>query len=411
MTMVASTKINSRFYNAISILCACLVPLLVTGPSLPDLIISSLSIWFLYYTLKNKIYYIYKNTYFYFFIGFWLVCILASLLSDNFVFSLKASLFYVRICIFALLIFYLIDQNKKILDYFYYSFIISFSFLIIDGYFQYFMGSNLFGYSSKRVSSFFGSELILGSYLTRLFPLLNAIFIVRSNKNNFEVYLILSLFILIYILIFITQERAAFFLFNLSNFFVIILISNYKFLRIAASIISLCLIFFASFKDERLHNRYIATLIQNEDLNTNKIVFFTIGHDSLMKTAWNMFLDKPILGHGPKMFRVKCSNPEYAVGEYPCDIHPHNFYFQLLAETGIIGFSFLAGIFCHIIYLSIKHIYQYFIHKIKFLSDYQICLLSGFLITIWPLTTNGNFFTNYLMLLYGLQMGFFRKKL
>jgi O-antigen ligase len=273
------------------------------------------------------------------------------------------------------------------------------------------VGSNLFGYSSKRVSSFFGSELILGSYLTRLFPLLYAIFIARSNKHNFVVYLILSLFILIYILVFITQERAAFFLFNLSNFFIIILISNYKFLRIAASIISLCLIFFASFKDERLHNRYIATLIQNEDLNTNKIVFFTIGHDSLMKTAWNMFLDKPILGHGPKMFRVKCSNPEYAVGEYPCDIHPHNFYFQLLAEIGIIGFSFLAGIFCHIIYLSIKHIYQYFIHKIKFLSDYQICLLSGFLITIWPLTTNGNFFTNYLMILYGLQMGFFRKKL
>jgi O-antigen ligase len=336
---------------------------------------------------------------------------LSSILSDNFLFSLKASFFYIRIGIFALLIFYLIDQNKKILDYFYYSFIITFSFLIIDGYFQYFVGSNLFGYSSQRVSSFFGSELILGSYLTRLFPLLYAIFIVRSNKHNFEVYLILSLFILIYILIFITQERAAFFLFNLSNFFIIILISNYKFLRIAASIISLCLIFFASFKDERLHNRYIATLIQNEDLNTNKIVFFTIGHDSLMKTAWNMFLDKPILGHGPKMFRVKCSNPEYAVGEYPCDIHPHNFYFQLLAETGIIGFSFLAGIFCHIIYLSIKHIYQYFIHKIKFLSDYQICLLSGFLITIWPLTTNGNFFTNYLMLLYGLQMGFFRKKL
>jgi O-antigen ligase len=411
MITVISNKINLRFYNAISILCACLVPLLVTGPTLPDLIISFLSTWFLYYTLKNKIYYIYKNIYFYFFIGFWLVCILSSILSDNFLFSLKASFFYIRIGIFALLIFYLIDQNKKILDYFYYSFIITFSFLIIDGYFQYFVGSNLFGYSSQRVSSFFGSELILGSYLTRLFPLLYAIFIVRSNKHNFEVYLILSLFILIYILIFITQERAAFFLFNLSNFFIIILISNYKFLRIAASIISLCLIFFASFKDERLHNRYIATLIQNEDLNTNKIVFFTIGHDSLMKTAWNMFLDKPILGHGPKMFRVKCSNPEYAVGEYPCDIHPHNFYFQLLAETGIIGFSFLAGIFCHIIYLSIKHIYQYFIHKIKFLSDYQICLLSGFLITIWPLTTNGNFFTNYLMLLYGLQMGFFRKKL
>ena len=118
MTTVVSTKINLRFFNTISILCACLIPLLVAGPFLPDLIISSLSIWFLYYTLKNKIYYIYKNIYFYFFISFWLVCILSSLLSDNFLFSLKASFFYIRIGIFSLLIFYLIDQNKKNLDYF-----------------------------------------------------------------------------------------------------------------------------------------------------------------------------------------------------------------------------------------------------------------------------------------------------
>ena len=24
-----------------------------------------------------------------------------------------------------------------------------------------------------------------------------------------------------------------------------------------------------------------------------------------------MFLDRPIIGHGPKMFRVKCSDPKY----------------------------------------------------------------------------------------------------
>ena len=31
---------------------------------------------------------------------------------------------------------------------------------------------------------------------------------------------------------------------------------------------------------------------------------FTPNHDSLIKTAYNMFLDKPILGHGPKSFRL-----------------------------------------------------------------------------------------------------------
>jgi hypothetical protein len=37
----------------ISIICACIVPLLVTGPFLPDLIVSFLSLWFLYYSLKK----------------------------------------------------------------------------------------------------------------------------------------------------------------------------------------------------------------------------------------------------------------------------------------------------------------------------------------------------------------------
>ena len=87
-----------------------------------------------------------------------------------------------------------------------------------------------------------------------------------------------------------------------------------------------------------------------------------------------------------------------------------NFYIQLLAETGIIGFSFLAGLLLYFVYLvtSYKNL---FLEKRLWLSDYQICLLAGLLITIWPLTTNGNFFTNYLMMFYSLQMGFFRKKI
>ena len=47
------------------------------------------------------------------------------------------------------------------------------------------------------------------------------------------------------------------------------------------------------------------------------------------------------------MFRVICREKNYAVGISPCTtepydsitIHPHNFYAQLLAEAGIIGFS------------------------------------------------------------------------
>ena len=41
----------------------------------------------------------------------------------------------------------------------------------------------------SRVSSFFGDELIMGSYLSRLFPLLFALFLVKQ-KQKYEIYFI-----------------------------------------------------------------------------------------------------------------------------------------------------------------------------------------------------------------------------
>jgi O-antigen ligase len=414
MKKTLNIKSDNIIFNNLSIICACIVPLLVTGPFLPDLIVSALSIWFLYYSLKYKIYKIYKNIYFYFFIAFCLVCILSSILSDNIWLSLRSSIFYVRFGIFALLISYIIDQNKNILNYFYYAFLVTFSSLVIDGYFQFFQGVNLFGFKigeNYRVSSFFGKELILGSYLARLYPLFFAIFVVRLNKHPFEVVYVSILFILIDILIFFAGERASFVLFNLSTIFVMIFISNYKWLRIKLFIVSLSVITILLINNEQLYDRYVVSPKRSLGLDTptSEKYFFSPGHDSLIRTAWKMFLDKPILGHGPKLYRIKSYDPNYQTGISPHHPHPHNFYVQLLAETGIIGFSFLAGLFCYFVYITIKHAAIYFLYKKKWLTDYQICLLSGLLITIWPLTTNGSIFGNYLMLFYSLQIGFFKK--
>jgi O-antigen ligase len=95
-----------------------------------------------------------------------------------------------------LFIWYLIEQNKKILNYFYYTLVISFSVLIVDGYIQFFTGTNIIGLSNlmNRISSFFGDELIMGSYLSRLFPLLFALFLLKEKKQ-LELYLFEYLFI------------------------------------------------------------------------------------------------------------------------------------------------------------------------------------------------------------------------
>ena len=130
--------------------------------------------------------------------------------------------------------------------------------------------------------------------------------------------------------------------------------------------------------------------------SSKKAVIFTSEHDSLIRTAFNMFKDKPIFGHGPKMFRAICKDEKYATGVNPCMTHPHNFYIQLLAETGIIGFSFLFIVLVYVIFQALRQFKCIILKQKRPLSDYQICLLAGILVTIWPLTTNGNFFNNWL---------------
>ena len=134
---------------------------------------------------------------------------------------------------------------------------------------------------------------------------------------------------------------------------------------------------------------------------------FTEAHDSLIRTAYNMFLDKPIFGHGPKMFRVICKDEKYATGITPCMTHPHNFYIQLLAETGIIGFSFLFSAFAYVLYCAYRQLKSIVLRQKRYLTDYQVCLLAGILVTVWPLSPNGNFFHNWLAIVYSLPVGFY----
>lgn len=409
---------NKKFFlNIVSFLCACIVPLLVTGPFLPDSLLCILSLWFLYYSFKNRIYSIYKNRYLFIFLLFCFVCTASSLMSIAVTFSLKSSFFYIRVGIFALLISYLIDQKTKILDYFYYIFLITFSILIFDSYLQFFTGFNVLGYSLQptRVSSFFHNKLILGSYLARLFPLFLALFIVRNKKKKLEKIFFFFLVFLTDILVFLSGERASFLFFNLSSIFIIFFLSKYKKLRLFIFILAYSAITFIIFNNKLIYDRYITSVINSIEVEKkdqgSSILFFSDIHDGYARTSINMFLDKPALGHGPNLFRIKCSDPKYSVGPASCNIHPHNFYVQLAAETGIMGLSFLIGTAIYFIFLICKHIYKNLFFKEKFLSDYQICLLAGLLITIWPITTNGNFFNNHLMLLYSLQMGFFRKNI
>jgi len=404
---------NHKYSNLsyINLIVSSVVPFLIWGPFFPDLILSISALFFLFYVLKNKEFYFFNNKPLIIFFIFCIYCILLSLVvAKDMMLSLESSLFYFRLGVFSCFIWYLIDQNKSILTYFYYALILCYLALVVDGYIQYFTGINLSGFkiSGTRVSSFFGDELIMGSYLSRLFPLLFALFLVKK-KQKFEIYFIGILFILVDILIFMSGERTAFFFLNLSTIFIIILIKKYQKFRLITFIIAIFCIFALSFNSSKLSDRMFKDPAKDMGLieSSNTAVIFSPAHDSLIRTSYNMFKNQPIFGHGPKMFRVICKDEKYATGISPCQTHPHNFYLQLLAETGIIGFLFLMIGLIYALYIALKQFKSIIFKNKRPLTDYQVCLLAGILITVWPFAPNGNFFNNWLMIVYSLPVGFY----
>lgn len=55
----------------------------------------------------------------------------------------------------------------------------------------------------------------------------------------------------------------------------------------------------------------------------------------LLKDAWNMFLDRPVLGYGPNTYGIVLPQYMQEAGFY--SVNPHNYYLQTLAETGLLG--------------------------------------------------------------------------
>jgi O-antigen ligase len=259
----------------------------------------------------------------------------------------------------------------------------------------------------SRITSFFYSEKILGSYLSRLFPLYVALSIIQSKNFSFNFLSILTISLLI-IGTFISGERAAFFFLIFSTILIFIYFNGLTKIRIFFASFIITILFFIFFTNPQLKNRMFSETFNPIFNKKETYVLFTKEHDSHIRTALKIFSDSPVFGHGPRMFRIKCQIEEFQVGDTPCNTHPHNFYVQLLAETGIIGFSFLFFLLIFSIYRSIKYLYHAFYSDKKFekYSNFKISLISGIIATIFPITTNGNFFNNYLMILYFLPLGF-----
>jgi O-antigen ligase len=413
--VILVSKYEKLFFYTIPVFLFSLIPFfLITGPFLSDLAVSIIGLSFLIYCTKKKNFSFFKKKYFYFFLIFWIYLIINSLFNNFNLDSLKISFFYIRFPIFFIAIIALLKFDNRFMKYFFYCILVCFSSLLFDGLYQYYSGENIFGLKKQteyRVSSFFGDELILGSYLSRLLPLFFAILIVFFKDSKKYLIFSIIIFILCEVLVFLSGERTALFYINLSALFIIFFSNNLKKLRLVSFCISLSLIVLISFLFPQAKKRVVDQTIDqlnisNLNKNIEKIYIFSKQHTHHYISAYRMFLDNKFFGVGVKNFRNFCDDKKYNVSKLSCSTHPHNSYIQILSETGLFGFFFLIVLLLSYIYYLAKHIFCKF-KKSYFFTDFQICVLSGIAIILWPFAPTGSIFNNWLNITYFLYLTFF----
>jgi O-antigen ligase len=404
------------FINLPSIIIILLPFLLITGPLLSDLAVSFCALVFLINYISDrelKKYFNYKPFIILFF--FWIYLILNSIfISKDIFLSLKNSLFYFRFGVFSLCVWYLIDKYENLIKYTFISILFCFLILLIDGYIQYFFGYNLIGlkiHDGPRISSFFGEELIYGSYLSRFLPILFGLMIFNYEKGKLDrniLFLTYLVFVLAEVAVFLSGERTAFFLINLGAILFILSSQNYKIIRSLIFIGSLIIIIILSFSQAETKKRMIDDTLEEMNITNDNFYAFSKTHHEHYKSALMMFKDHPIFGIGHKNFRLFCNDKKYKLSPNSCTTHPHNFYIQILTELGVVGIIFILPLTFIVFKILLTNILaNIFRLKLKNqLNDFEICMVIALIISIWPLSPSGNPFNNWLSIIIYYPIGF-----
>lgn len=387
---------NSNLINLSVILLFCFPISIITGPFLPDLIITLLALIGLYLFIKKKIKIeFYKEIKFLWL--FYFFAIISSLLSDKIIYSLDYTLFYFRFIIFSHFVIYLLINYPKLKSIFLKSILTSFSIMIIYSSIELILYLNMDEIDGiRRLHLFFSDEEVVGSFLVRLLPILCFFLMVNQDfmKSQIKKIFVISIILLSAFFIIYSGERTALLMLILLIFlYLLILIKLYRKLSFYFLIITTLFLSVNFFLSQNLVNRTIQDFDRNISLNPKVNPYLNYSLVSL-----EMFKDSPVIGKGPKMFRIYCPDEKYNNHLSVCNIHPHNIYLQLLGEMGIIGLFILLFAFLHVTFSFFKNLFSHNADKLYLFS------LVGLMINFFPFIPSGNFFNNWINSLYYLSI-------
>ena len=306
-----------------------------------------------------------------------------------------------------------ISFNKKELNSLYKIWIIIFFIVTVDLIFELIFKSNIIGLSSKipgRLSSFTGKEMIIGHYFSAF--CLIALSYVHLNFKKITIGFLVALFFII--LSFLIGERSNFFktLIIISAFMFFIYEIKLKYKIFSLSIIIILFVSIISFNED-YKNRYFKQF--SKVLVKNGISFYLDNsiYGAHYNVAKEIFKDNPIFGVGIKNFRIESFSKKYdglnhKYNTQRGNTHPHQVHYELLAETGLLGYL------TFMIFILIS-LYFFFKSYKKNKNIYQFSGMLFVLINLIPLLPSGSFFSTYsaglFWINYSIMFGYINKEI
>lgn len=366
---------------------------LIIGTGVSESIVIIINILFLVIFISQKNYLLLKENQIFYLTIIWLYLIINYLTANNPELSFSRSIFFFRYIILILAISHIFNNKKyqKII-FTIWSFVIII--VTFDIFYEFFFKKNILGYTSPdhtRIVSFMRDELRIGGLVLGFFLFVvnfwNSYLIEKQNTFLIKITVYFTE-ILIFTGIFLTGERANALKALLCFLFMIFFFKFKKkfFLMSLILLIPLILFFFS----ENINLRYKS--IYMKLLDHNKLIYNT-HHGAHYDVALSIFAKYPLLGVGNKNFRIECEkeiylNPKFTKTANRCSTHPHQIYFEILAELGLIGFFLIFGFIFINIYKAIK---IYFINKDLLL----LSSISYLLCSLVPLIPSGSFFSSF----------------
>ena len=407
--------IDILFFSILTLL----IPIaLITGPAIPDIILSTIALFFLIKSMICKNWKYYQNPIVYGFLIFSFYGIFRSVFSEYPLESLTngGSVFYFRYIFFAMGIWYLLDHNPYLAKCLTLVAILCITLICADGFYQYLSGSNILGYvkvdDGHRLTGFFRDEPIIGRYISYL-----SIFTFALMYQNFQlskrmiVYL-LSFLVMCASITFLSGERAPTFNISLFIIFILIFAPKYRFYNFMSIFVCLILIFFITLINPIAKERMFDITSDQVSSTKIKILPYSEMHERHYISALKMFQRQPIFGLGTNTFRIHCDKEKYQYKENSCTTHPHNFYIQILAELGIFGFLFIITFFVYLSYILLKQFSCLLGIKKKKLIEFKDLLFFIILfIYWWPLIPHMGLYNNWNNVLMMLPLGFLMRYL